>query len=357
VIRITLLALPDALASSLSLPMEMFTAADQLARAANRHSARQQLVVAGPEQGDVSTSSGLTVRCDRAWQQVEETDLLILPALWRNPMIHLRRYHALLPWLRRLSQGDTLLCAVGTSSFFLAEAGLLDGRPATTHWSFLDQFARRYPAVQLKRHHLITGAGTIYCAGSVNSVADLTIHFIGLFYGHSLAHQVEAQFSPEIRRSFESRAFSAEHHSDELVVQAQEWLRRHAAEAVQLGELAQRLGISLRTLDRRFRSATGTTPQGYLQQRRLDTARDLLRTTDLDIREIAAAVGYGDSGYFARQFRSAMQQTPRQYRQAVRRKLFEASPTQVGKKVQKSTTQPPSDNRSSEQLPNLLRKN
>lgn len=322
--HITLLALPGALASSLSLPMEMLAAADQQARAADRHRTRQTLIVAGLERGEVATSSGLLVRCVRAWDEIEETDLLILPALWRNPLVHLRRYRRLLPWLQRLASQGTLLCAVGTGSFFLAEAGLLTQRPATTHWFFLDQFARRYPQVHLKRHHLITGDGNLYCAGSVNSVADLTIHFIELLYGRTLAHQVEAQFSPEIRRSFESHAFSAERHSDELVIQAQEWLRERFAEQLRADDLARHLGISLRTLNRRFHQATGTTPHTYLQQCRLDGARELLRTTDLNIREIATAVGYGDSGYFARQFRNAMRQTPRQYRQSVRGKLFGA---------------------------------
>jgi transcriptional regulator GlxA family with amidase domain len=322
--HITLLALPGAIASSLTLPMEMLTAADQLARAANRHIPPLQLTLAGPERGEVATASGLLVRCQRAWHEVEETDLLIVPSLWRNPVAHLRRYPQLLPWLQQLAHRQTLLCAVGTGSFFLAEAGLLEQRPATTHWFFFDQFARRYPSVQLKRHHLITGDGNLYCAGSVNSVADLTIHFIERFYGRQLAHQVEAQFSPEIRRPFESHAFSTDLHSDELIIKAQDWLRARSTDPIRLDELAGHLGISLRTLNRRFQQATGTTPHAYLQQRRLDSARELLRTTDLGIREIAVTVGYGDSGYFARQFRSAMNQTPREYRHAVRGKLFSA---------------------------------
>jgi transcriptional regulator GlxA family with amidase domain len=329
-VHISLLALPDALASSLTLPLEMFTAADHLARTDRRRpsgidSGALAHTVIGIDTDHVSTVGGLTLKPDADWRELGPTDLLILPALWRNPRIHLRRYPQLLPWLRERVQRGTRLCAVGTSSFFLAEAGLLDGQPATTHWFYLDDFARRYPRVLLKRHHLITEANGIFCTGSVNSVADLTVHFIEMYYGQRIARGVEAQFSPEIRRRFESNVFNPESpdvHDDELVIEAQDWLRTHHAEDLHIAALAQQLDTSLRSLNRRFRLATGMTPLAYLQQHRLETARDLLRTSNLSIAEIAVEVGYQDSGYFCRLFKHTMKQTPRGYRQAVRGKLF-----------------------------------
>lgn len=323
--HISLLALPDALASSLTLPLEMFTAADNLARADRRRRVALHHVVAGIGADHVTTVGGLTLKPDADWRELGATDLLILPALWRNPRIHLRRYPQLLPWLRELAQRGTRLCAVGTSSFFLAEAGLLDGRPATTHWFYLDEFARRYPQITLKRHHLITEADGIFCAGSVNSVADLTVHFIEMFYGQRIARGTEAQFSPEIRRPFESNVFNPDNpgvHDDELVIEAQGWLRAHHTDDVRIAALAAQLGTSVRSLNRRFRLATGMTPLAYLQQHRIETARDLLRTSNLSIAEIALEVGYQDSGYFCRLFKQAMKQTPRDYRHAVRGKLF-----------------------------------
>ncbi len=323
--HITLLALRDALASSLTLPLEMFTAADHLARADDRHrpALRHSVVSIGGE--PVPMAGGLTLQPDANWLQVRHTSLLILPALWRNPRIHLRRYPELLPWLAELANNGTRLCAVGTSSYFLAEAGLLDRRPATTHWYYFDDFSKRYPQILLKRHHLITEADGIYCAGSVNSVADLSVHFIEMFFGSPIACGVEAQFSPEIRRPFDLHVFTAARpdvHADELVIEAQDWLRAHHAEAVEMPELAQWLDTSLRSLNRRFRQATGLNPTTYLQQYRIQTARELLRTSNLSIAEVALAVGYADSGYFCRLFKQAMKQTPRDYRNAVRGKLF-----------------------------------
>lgn len=335
--HITLLALPNALASSLSLPMEMLTGADQLARTqrlpmpSEKYQPLQHDVV-GLDGHEATMANGLTLKLSGRPDDVQRTDLLIVPALWRNPLAVVRQQQQLLPWLRRLGNEGTLLCAVGTGSFLLAEAGLLDGLPATTHWFYFDHFARRYPQVNLRRGHLITEAGNISCAGSVNSVADLTIHFIQNFYGRQIARKVEAQFSPEIRRPFEMHAYSLGHgdiHSDELVAQAQDYLRRRYAETWRMPTLAEQLGISLRSLNRRFKAATGMSPSEYLQQQRLNSARDLLRTSNLSITEVSIACGYADADYFCRLFNATMKQTPRAYREAARGKLFTVDPTRT----------------------------
>lgn len=321
--HMTLLGLPGALTSSLSLPLEMFVGAHQVA-VAQRHAAApltHQLVGKGEF---VTTSSGLSLRLDADWETVTATDLIIVPSLWRDPRGHLRRQRDLLPWLRHHAANGALICAVGTGTFLVAEAGLLDDHPGTTHWFYLDRFAQRYPKVQLKRRHLITQAGNLYCAGSVNSVADLAIHFIDRYYGPQTARSVEAQFSPEIRRPFAEHAYAEGHsdvHGDELMIEAQSRLRA-GGDPVSVADLADQLGISVRTLNRRFRQATGLTPQEYVLRQRLDVARELLRTSNLSITEVAAAVGYSDSAYFARLFRQQMKQSPRDFRTAVRGKLF-----------------------------------
>lgn len=311
--------------------MEMLTAADNLVRARSPQSKSTRTtplrcaLVGAEDAHEITTATGLTLKLSGKATDIVATDLLIIPALWRNPLTTLRRYSALLPWLQQLAQGETHLCAVGTGSFLLAEAGLLTHKPATTHWFYFEQFARRYPEVELQRRHLITEAGNIFCVGSVNSVADLTIHFIEMYYGAQIARKVEAQFSPEIRRSFESHVYAAgsgDVHGDELIAQAQDILRSRYAEPLNIADLAHELSISARSFNRRFKNATGLSPGIYLQQQRLNTARDLLRTSNLSIAEVATAAGYGDSDYFCRRFRDAMKQTPSAYRASVRGKLF-----------------------------------
>ncbi len=323
--HITLLALPSSLASSISLPLEILNAANELALIQRQGKRRFKLDVVSTHCGEVKTAGGLTVKATATPEMIKHTDLLILPSLWRDPLHNLERYTELIPWIHSIAAQHTRICAVGTSSYFLAEAGLLDHKPATTHWYYCDPFAERYPKVMLKRQHLITQADNLYCAGSVNSIADLMIHLIRDIYGQTIARQAETQFSPEIRRPFEDHAYaeqaSSPHH-DETIIEAQEWLRQNLANTVDFEQLAQHLDLSSRSLNRRFKQTLGVSPGEYLLRQRIGAARELLRTSNLSISEVAAQVGYQDSSYFCARFKKIMGQTPLAYRKSVRGKLF-----------------------------------
>lgn len=321
---------PQALLGSVVVPAEMLMAADQIARARHRNRERLRLQVASldgaPDSQDAPLDGALGLRINCLPQDIRAPDLVFLPGLWRNPLPVVRRHGELGGLLHRWAAGGSLICSVGTGSCFLAEAGLLDGRPATTHWAYLEQFALQYPHVQLKRHHLTTRSGNFYCAGSINSVADLTGHFIERLYGAAIACQVAAHFSPEVRRSHREHGFfegEPNRHHDELMVDVQHWLQQHYDETVDFASLSGHFGLSQRSLNRRFAAACGCSPGRYLQQLRLQQASALLRESNLSVAAIAAAVGYQDFGYFSTLFRERMAQTPSQYRRAVRGKLFD----------------------------------
>ena len=324
--KITILALPQSLGSSITLPLEMLNAAHSLFRAKQRHEQALQICIASIDNQPFKTSGGLQIHTDCHFEDIEQTDLLILPALWRNPLNQLKQFPELLPWLQKMAQQGSWICAVGTSCCFLAEAGLLNNKPATTHWYYLEKLAKRYPKVDWKNQYLITQADNIYCAGSVNSVADLMVHLVGRVYGQHIAHAVEAQFSPEIRRPFENHAYSQSDttiHGDEVVIEVQTWLRENSCETIAIKEVAKKFSLSCRSLNRRFKQAVGMTPSDYLQQQRLDIARELLRTSNLSIAEVAAQVGYQDSSYFCARFKQWQGKTPLAYRKTVRGKLFQ----------------------------------
>lgn len=323
--HVTALLLDHALPSSLTLPLEMLSAAEQLHRSRRRRDRRLQVHCVSTGARRMDADCGLSLIAQGRYDQIQQTDLLLLPGFWRNPLPQLRRLRELQPWLQQIAASECLVCAVGTGSFLLAEAGLLNGLPATTHWFYCDLFEKRYPKVLLKRNYLITEAGNLFCAGSVNSVADLTVHFIERFFDARIARAVEAQFSPEIRQPFEQHLYVQgrdDIHGDELVIQAQDILRRRLEQEQPIAALANTLGVSERTLQRRFRQATGLTPLAYLQKQRLDTARELLRTSNLSVAEVAGQVGYQDVSHFCRLFQRAMQQSPGAYRRASRGKLF-----------------------------------
>lgn len=328
---VTIVVYPQALTSSMGLAAEMLNAAAELHRVANRRARPLHITTAlagatrPRKQANVTLCGGLTLQVAQGIDDIRHTDLVILPALWRNPQQVLKHYPQLLDWLQQQAVGGSRIAAVGTASCFMAAAGLLDGKPATTHWGYFDEFERRYPRVHLQRRHLITQAGNLYCAGSVNSIADLLVHFISEDFGERIARRVESQFSPEIRQPYAKHLYAAtgtHAHADEDIMQTQYFLQSNYHQAIDMTRLAQQHGFSVRTFNRRFKLATGLTPLEYLQQRRLQAASSLLRDSNLTVSEIGQQVGYGDASYFTRMFRRSFDLTPQQYRESVRGKLF-----------------------------------
>ncbi|MAZ86345.1 MAG: AraC family transcriptional regulator [Cellvibrionaceae bacterium] len=323
----TFLVIEDMLATSITLPIEMMNAAESAARGKNRQAQRLNIATAGIHTAATQTRSGFALAAELEIGSINTTDMVIIPSLWRNPRPIIRRNPEIIAWLRKLNEQGTIFIAVGTGVCFLAEAGLLNGKAATTHWHYFEQFQRSYPEVDLKRQYFITQSGNFYCAASVNAVADLTVHFIHRTYGQEIASHVQRNFSHEIRRAYESTSYYDDkhrYHPDEDIVQAQIWLQDHCQKEILLKSVAERFDMSVRTFNRRFKSATGKTPLQYLQEIRIDMAKDLLQTSNLSVSEVAYKVGYQDMGHFSSLFKKLLSTTPSEYRATVRAKLFTA---------------------------------
>jgi transcriptional regulator GlxA family with amidase domain len=316
------------LATSVTLPMEMFFAAQNAANTMlpPEHRLRLNIKTLGINKEPVSTLSGIQLQPELGLTDSGlNPDLIYVPGLWRNPRTVVLNNRAFLEWLKEKYQSGSIISAVGTGCCFLAEAGLLDGKAATTHWHYFDQFQKDYPLVKLKRQYFITQATTLYCAASVNSLADLTVHFIKRFFGKTVASHVERHFSHEIRKAYETSVFfeaTESPHPDEEITQIQIWLHDNYFKEVIFVQIAERFAMSLRTLNRRFKNALGKTPLEYLQEIRINTAKDLLKTSNLSINNIADKVGYSDVGHFSLLFKRHMSITPKAYRNTVRAKLF-----------------------------------
>jgi len=323
--RIAALIHSNALASSVTLPMELSMAAGQAA--GQVFDADNHVSLVSPEGGKITTSGGLTVET-KAIDSVGTLDLLVISAIWRDPRRVLTKHPSLVPFIRRTAESGAAIAAVGTGSFLLAETGLLRRKAATTHWFWFDELAKRYPEIDLRRDQLIVQSNNLYCAGSVNSISDLLVYLMGGFYNPEVARRIENQFSPEIRQRFRTTQLGShmlQEHYDEIVMDLQLYMREKLRAPVSTIDFAGRYGLSERTLSRRFQRATGTTPWQFLLTLRMSEAATLLRTTNLSVTQVAAEVGITDSAHFARQFKKTNQLTPTQYRKAVRGKMFSAN--------------------------------
>lgn len=324
--HITVLAMEQMLGSSAANPMEMLEAARALLKVKRDPASNFHIEVAAPDVEPLTLLGGFQVKPMRRLEDIEKTDLIVVPALWRNPKPAIEAHrNTTVAWIRERYLAGSSIVAVGTGVTFLAEAGILEGKAATTHWFYLDQFEKDYPRVNLQRKHLLTQSGRIYCAASVNSAADMMIHWLGQVFGRDLSLKVEQQFSPEARKASENRVFIAElghQHPDEAITGVQSWMQQHLAEPLCLSVLAEIAGVGPRQFGRRFVEVTGKTPTEYQQMLRCLAAKDLLQNSDLAIADIGVSVGYQDPSQFGRIFRRFTNQSPNQYRSKVRHKVF-----------------------------------
>ena len=325
--KAAIVILPRALGSTVTIPLEMFQAANDVAMAQRQGSKVVSLSVVGETLAPVKLVGGLSLAPSLQATADDHYDLVFIPGIWGSIRASLRRNQWLLPWLRRQADAGTTLCAITTGSHFLAEAGLLDNRVATTHWRYFDQFSARYPDVELQTKKFVTRHDNLYCTGSVNAARNLMIHFIERFHGEEVAAVVARHFTHELKRSHEliqATVTGADAHHDEEIIKLQEWLKQHCTREINLPDLCKRFGFSRRTLARRFKAACNCTPMQYLRGLRIDLAKSLLRETNLSIAEIATQTGFSEPSHFSSVFKLHCTVAPRDYRALVRKKQFVA---------------------------------
>lgn len=218
--------------------------------------------------------------------------------------------------LRRVRPG-TRVASICTAAFLLAAAGLLDGRDATTHWARVAAFRERFPAVRVRPEVLYTVDGDVLTSAGVASVADMCLHIVRSDHGAKVGGVVARRVvMPPHRQAGEAQLTARPVVEDGVAgtARARSWALEHLDNPLSLRDLAEREGISTRTLTRRFREETGTSPAQWLLARRLERARELLETTELGVDAVAARCGFGTAAAMRLHMRAVMQVSPSAYR-------------------------------------------
>ncbi|WP_162493745.1 GlxA family transcriptional regulator [Pseudomonas sp. TCU-HL1] len=254
---------------------------------------------------------------------LDAAEIIIIPAFWGDFDALLARYPQVCEWLRVRHAAGSVICGEATGVFWIAQAGLLDGKEATTYWRFFREFAERFPNVLLNQDKHLSDADNLYCAGGVTSACDLYIYLIERFCGAGIAQAVARDILYEVQRSYTPGriGFGGQKlHQDMTILQIQQWLEEHFADKFRFEDVARDHGMSIRNFMRRFQAATGDKPLHYLQRLRIETAKGLLSATRKSIKTISYEVGYDDASFFARLFRQHTQLSPNQYRRQYQQK-------------------------------------
>ena len=273
------------------------------------------LRVCAIEPGPLRTQAGFTIVAAHGLRELERAQIVVVPS-WRDA--HEVPPAPLLAALQRAHRRGAIVVGLGLGAFALAAAGLLDGRPATTHWRWSGLFAQRYPAVQVDPGVLYVDAGDVLTSAGTAAGIDCCLHLVRRQCGAEAANRIARTLVVPPHRQGSQAQFIEQpvprtDRSNPLAT-ALEWAGGHLDEALSLDVLAARAAMSRRSFTRHCRKQTGATVGQWLLTQRLALAQRLLETTDASIEAVADKAGFGTAQSLRQHFITAFRTTPSAYR-------------------------------------------
>jgi len=324
---VVILAVPESTASTLYGMYEILESAGRdwgLVTTGTPGESRILPVIASRQAGGFRAQNGLWIEPGCTLEASPTPHVVVIPDLLTGPDADLAgKYPVESEWLRRQYSAGATLATACTGALVLAEAGLLNGQDATTHWAYCDAMGSKYPGVRLhpNRALVVSGEGRLIMAGGGTSWHDLALFLIARFVGMEEAMRV-ARLHLLDWHHVGQQPFAAltggKQVSDAVIAKCQGWIARHFNEAAPVSAMAGLSGLAERTFKRRFAQATGMPPLDYVHALRLEESKRLLETSALPLDEIASRVGYEDATFLGRLFRRKVGLTPAQYRKRFR---------------------------------------
>lgn len=318
--KLSVIALPHASGASIMSVVDIFHVANLIARRINGTDAKLFEVQIVSEQGDpVRCANGYSIAPDGGLDLVDETDIVFLAPFnisGRKALAAaLESWQSVLPWFEQHGR-QQLIATSCSGSFLLAEAGLLDDKPATTAWWLVKHFEERYPSVKMEKDAICVAHDNFLLGGSSTSYQDVCLSILEKHAGKHFARLVAKYLMVDNQRRSQApyAILSLIESDDKVVNKAEAWIRANLSRDFKIEQVAQAVAVSPRTLIRRFQNTLGETPQSFTQMLRIEKCKVLLETTQLSFAEIVHRCGYNDESAFRRLFKRHCQLSPRDYR-------------------------------------------
>jgi transcriptional regulator GlxA family with amidase domain len=324
-LHVSLVALPDAVLSTLAGIYDVMNSGSLAGRLGKRDPPAFRVEIVGQTAGPLVLASGVPIEVQRSIAAVDASDIVIVPSILLGPAgWRTGRYPDLVGWLERMHRRGALLCSACSGVFLLAETGLFDGRDATVHFGYSTAFAELYPKIAIHPERVLVISGRreeLISSGASTTWHDLVLYLTARHAGATVAQEVARMFALQWHADgltpyivFEGKR----DHGDSEIASAQEWLSRHFAVARPVEEAVKRSKLAERTFKRRFVAATGLTPITYVQRLRIEDAKRRLERTNAPVDEVSWRVGYEDAAFFRRLFKRVTGMAPGAYRKRFR---------------------------------------
>ncbi|MFD6608767.1 GlxA family transcriptional regulator [Micromonospora chalcea] len=340
--RVAVLALDGVVALDLGTPAQVFGAAGT-----EDGTPLYAVTTCTPGGHPVRSSAGFQVLPDHGLELLDTADTVIVPGIHSGaPLFGGTMAAEVADALRAAYARGARVMSICTGAFVLAAAGLLDGRPATTHWAYAPRFRRLHPGVRLDPDVLFVDDGRVLTSAGVAAGIDLCLHVVRTDHGSAAANRAARRcVVPPWRDGGQAQYIErpVPRGTDHGTAATREWARQRLHEPVALREMAAHARMSVRTFTRHFRSETGLSPAQWLLQQRTEHARVLLETTDLSVDRIARDAGFGTTAALRQHFHSRVGVAPSAYRRTFRHPSPAASPTPPSPAAPPSPAPAPAD--------------
>jgi transcriptional regulator GlxA family with amidase domain len=302
-------------------PIEVLNAATRLAAEGHSRRPGYRIELVAPQAGQVASSNGLAVMAEHAMADVRGAiDTLVIAGGFGTRAY--ARDAAVIAWVRRVAARSRRVTSVCTGALLLAEAGLLDGKRATTHWAFARELASLYPKVRVEADSIYLKEGRVYTSAGVTSGMDLALSLVEEDLGRGIALAAARWLVLFLKRPGGQAQFSAELSAQaaarEPIRDLQWWILDHLDEDLSVEALASRAGMSPRNFARVFSREVGATPARYVERVRIEAARRRLEESSASIDEVADACGFGTGETMRRAFLRNVRVAPSHYRNRFR---------------------------------------
>jgi len=257
------------------------------------------------------------VQPDQSIEQIQKTDLIIIPAVNGDMKSVIELNKDFFPWITKHYKKGTEIASLCVGSFLLASTGLLQGRKCSTHWLAANEFRQLFPEIELVSEKVITDEQGIYSSGGANSFWNLIIYLIEKHTDREMAIKVAKYYEIDIDRNSQSSftIFTGQKdHEDEPVKKAQEFIEQNFQGKITVDQLSDMVAIGRRSLERRFKKATSNTVIEYIQRVKIEAAKKGFETSRKNINEVMYEVGYSDTKAFRTVFKKTTGLSPMEYR-------------------------------------------
>jgi len=316
--RVAIVAYPDAQVLDITGPLEVFANANRrLDALEERRTPRYSIEIVAREAGPLRTMSGIQLVADRALRELRGPIDTLLVAGGEGTRAALGD-RALVDFIRRSALRARRVASICSGTFLLAEAGLLDGRRATTHWASCAALARRYPKVAVETDPIFVRDGKIWSSAGVCAGMDLALALLEQDHGRDLALTVAQWMVLFLKRPGGQSQFSvglaAQATEHERIRELQAWAQAHLGSDLGIARLAKRIAMSPRNFARVFAREVGETPARWVERARVEAARRMLEESDDGVDAVASRCGFGTAETLRRAFLRQLRVAPSAYR-------------------------------------------